>query len=274
MAIKLVCLDVDGTLIDSNGSIPEKNLTSIRRAINEKGVHFAIVSGRISQSAKELQERLGVTGGPVSSFGGCILEDENQNIIEEYTIDKLTALTVSRLSKKYNMTVITYLRHHWYEDGRGDTKWYKSEFEATDVKGIHLENIDNLIRQHEPNKFLVINDNEEIIRQFEAELNSICSGKLKTYLSWPKFLEVMPVDADKGTAAKGLMKYWGLKKEEVMAVGDYNNDLHMFKEAGVSVAVANAVQEVKDCATYVSPLSNEQGAVAEAVQRFILDAED
>lgn len=270
MAIKLVGLDVDGTLIDEHDNIPDVNLRAIKRAIDEKGVHFAIMSGRISQSAREYQKRLGVKGGPVSSLGGCLLEDEDGTILDEHTIDKFTALTVFTLSQKYNITLLTYLRHRWYHDASGDSKWFQSEKIATNVEGYYIESVPDLIRQHEPNKFLAISENTENLRQFSEQLNELCPGKVKTYLSWPQFLEVIPPKADKGTAILALMKYWGLKKEEVMVVGDFNNDLHMFEQAGVSVAVANAVDEVKQAATYVSPLTNVQGAVADAVEKFIL----
>lgn len=270
MAIKLVGLDVDGTLIDEHDNIPRVNLEAIKRAIEEKGVHFAILSGRISQSAREYQERLGEYGGPVSSLGGCLLEDEDGTILEEHTVDKFTALTVATLSKKYDITLLTYLRHHWYHDSSGDSKWFISEKTATNVAGTYVESVPDLIRQHEPNKFLAISDDPQHIKGFSEELNRLCPGKVKAYLSWPQFLEVIPPAADKGAAILALMKYWGLKKEEVMVVGDFNNDLHMFAQAGVSVAVANAVDEVKQAATYVSPLTNVQGAVADAVEKFIL----
>jgi len=169
------------------------------------------------------------------------------------------------------MTLLTYLRHNWYSDGSGNPKWFKSEFEATKVEGTFIPSIDDLIRQNEPNKFLVINDDHEKISLFAEELNRFCPGKVKTYLSWPEFLEVVPPKADKGAAVRSFMKYFNLNRDEVMVVGDFNNDIHMFKEAGVSVAVANAVDEVKQCATYVSPFTNVEGAVADAVNRFILD---
>ena len=86
----------------------------------------------------------------------------------------------------------------------------------------------------------------------------------------PTDLEIISADADKGEALLALAGELGIRREEVMAVGDGSNDLGLMKAAGLSVAMGNASQEIMDASDYVT-LDNEHDGVAEAVRRFVLD---
>ena len=96
-------------------------------------------------------------------------------------------------------------------------------------------------------------------------------GRLSIYRSEPFFIEVMARGVDKGAAIAGLIERLGLEREDVIACGDGLNDLSMIRYAGLGVAMANAQPEVKEAADVVT-LSNDEDGVAEAIERYILNA--
>lgn len=268
--IKLVCLDVDNTLLAHYTYIPQENIDSIAQA-SEKGVKFTIVSGRISQSTKHYMDLIGQKGA-ISSLGGCILEDSSGKIVEEFIIEKPIAEKVIELSRKWGITILFYHHKNWYTDCHADKKWIKSELAATGVEGIILPDLSKLLEEFCPNKFLAIGENHQNLNSFKEELEDFAGcGALNLFLSTADFLEVLPPSANKGQAVKSLCKYYGLKKEEVMSVGDYDNDIAMLDSSGIAVAVANATDNLKKHATYITQADCEHGAVAEAIIRFVLN---
>jgi len=269
--IKLVCLDVDGTLIDDHQSIPQCNIDEIRRA-QSKGVRIAITSGRMSLSTRYFMDMIG-TGGAVSSLGGGMLEDENGKIIEEYTLDAEISRKVNQLANDNRMTLYAYHHYKWYADRtKADPYWLESEKRLTNVAGTIVDNLQKeVLDKFNPNKFLVMHRDPQRVRKFVAFLEKELPdrSRINIFTSGPTYIEVVPPQAHKGNAVRGLCRYYNIPKENVMVCGDYFNDIFMFKEAGVSVAAANAPDEVKREATYVTKADNNQGMVAEAIRVFI-----
>lgn len=270
MSIKLICLDIDGTLVDDNKNIPPANLEEIRRAAS-LGIRIAITSGRISPSTQHYMKQLGITGA-VSSLGGAMLENENHEIIEEYTLDRETCSLVNELANSNGMTLYAYYHYHWYADGtKASPYWMNIEKTITTVRGIYVNDLQKeVLDKFCPNKFLVSEADYSKAVSFLKLLQDSCDpSKVKFFMSGPTYIEVMHPDADKGNAIRGLCRYYGLDKSEVMVCGDYYNDVFMFREAGISVAAANAPDDVKSQATYVTKLDNNQGVVADAIRHFI-----
>ena len=269
--IKLICLDVDGTLIDDHQVIPQCNIDEIRRA-QSKGVKIAITSGRMSLSTRYFMDQIGI-GGAVSSLGGGMLEDENGNIIEEYTLDAEISRKVNQLANDNKMTLYAYHHYKWYADRtKADPYWLESEKRLTNVAGTIVDDLQKeVLDKFNPNKFLVMHRDTKRVSDFveflEKELPD--RNRINIFTSGPTYIEVVPPHAHKGNAVRGLCRYYNIAKENVMACGDYFNDTYMFKEAGVSVAAANAPEEVKREATYVTKADNNQGVVAEAIRVFI-----
>jgi len=269
--IKLVCLDVDGTLIDNNLHIPQCNIDEIKRA-RSKGVIIAITSGRMSLSTRYFMDQIGI-GGAVSSLGGGMLEDENDRIIEEYTLDAEICRKVNQLANDNGMTLYAYRHYNWYADRtKADPYWLESEKRLTNVAGTIVNDLQKeVLDKFNPNKFLVMHRDPQRVKEFTAYLGKELPdrSRINIFLSGPTYIEVVPPQAHKGNAVRGLCRYYNIPKENVMVCGDYYNDVFMFREAGVSVAAANAPDEVKKAATYVTEADNTQGVVAEAIRVFI-----
>lgn len=269
--IKLICLDVDGTLVDDNKNIPKANLDEIKRAVS-KGIKIAITSGRISPSTKEYMDKIGVSGA-ISSLGGGMLEDEQGNIIEDHLLDAQLCRQVNFLANRDGMTLYAYHHYHWYADKtKADPYWLEIEKTITNVTGVLVEDLQKeVLDKLCPNKFLVMHRSPEKTLQYFDYLCKILPDRsiVNIFMSGPQYIEVVPPQSHKGNAVRGLCRYYGISRDNVMACGDYYNDIFMFREAAVSVAAANAPDDVKAEATYVTEADNNTGVVAEAIRTFI-----
>ena len=116
-------------------------------------------------------------------------------------------------------------------------------------------------------KCLIVGDPDRLI-PLESELCLQLQGRINVFRSEPYFLELVPQGIDKALSLGVLLEETGVKREEIIAMGDGYNDLSMIKFAGLGIAMGNAQEPVKKAADYIT-LSNEEDGVAEAIEKFI-----
>ena len=264
--IKLICLDVDNTLVDKDKNIPDQNLEAIRWAHTELGVHVAVNSGRISGSTRDYMERLGVYEA-FPSLGGCIVQNWDGSVIEEHIIDRQVARAVNLLARQTGCTNFVYHRDRWYLDP-GNDFWASSEFQATRVPGTFLDT-DAFLASTAPTKMLGVHTDPERTTKLEQLIRKDFSQYVDCFKSDPRFLEIVPKGINKGTAVRALCSFYGIERENVMSLGDFYNDLDMFRESSISVAMANAPEDVKSEASFVTKHDADHAGVAEAIYHFL-----
>lgn len=264
--IRLICIDVDNTLVDDSKNIPEGNRRAIRRACFEKGAHIAINSGRIAPSTRDYMERLGIQDA-FPSLGGCIVQDWDGSIIEEHFIDREVSLEINAVSREIGCTLFVYLHDNWYIDP-GNDFWARSEYNATKVRGI-VTDTDAFIRSQAPNKMLGVQIDPSRTDLLMERIAARFSSYIDCFKSDPKFLEIVPKGINKGTAVQALCRHYGIERCNVMSIGDYYNDMDMFRASGISVAMANAPDDIKRMVSYVTEADNIHCGVAEAISLFL-----
>ena len=264
--IKLICIDVDNTLVDDEKNIPEGNRQAIRRAHFEMGAHIAINSGRIAPSTRDYMERLGVHDA-YPSLGGCIVQDRDGSVIEEHFIDKEVSLEINAISREIGCTLFVYHHDRWYLDP-GNDYWAESEYNATKIRGI-ITDTDLFIRTQAPNKMLGVQMDPSRTDMLMERIAVKYSAYIDCFKSDPKFLEIVPKGVNKGTAVQALCRHYGIERCNVMSIGDYYNDMDMFRASGISVAMANAPDDIKKMVSYVTEADNIHCGVAEAISRFL-----
>ena len=109
-------------------------------------------------------------------------------------------------------------------------------------------------------------DNPDRINKYEKELPNLFP-ELYIVKSTPYFLEFSNPEASKYCAVKFLQKYWGLKDDEILTIGDQNNDISLLKAGGIKIAMGNATEELKECADYITDTVYNDGFIA-AVEEF------
>lgn len=265
--IKLICLDVDGTLADENKAVPQKNIEAIRWAHFEKGVHIAVLSGRIEPSVRNYMDILGINEA-VPSLNGCLVRTYDGKLIEENLIDPEAALGILEIAKSLDCAYFYYHHDRWCLNP-GHDYWLESEQKATGIMGT-VTDLESQIRRQTPNKILGVNSDPAKTLMLKRTIEERYGDKVDCVLSTALFLEIMPKGVNKGTAVDALCRHYNITRENVMAVGDYYNDVAMFRAAGVSVSMANAPKDIQEMTTYTTINDNGHCGVAEAIGKFIV----
>lgn len=263
--IKLITVDIDKTLIDDQMNIPQKNIDAIREAVN-KGVNVAIVSGRSSSSIIKYMNILSLKS-LIPSLGGCMLEEYDGTIIQDFSISCDVATSIYDIVKKHNEHTIAFRHRSWYTE-EDNTYWNEKEFEATHVEGVFV-NLRSFLEENEPNKIIMPCDKPDVIKQVLEELNNKFSNQVTCVLSSSKYLEIMPKNVDKGTSVNNMISYYHIKPTEVLAIGDYYNDLGMFKASYYKACPSNAPDDIKNLVDYVSCYDNNNAAVSDIIRHFL-----
>lgn len=266
MAVRIICCDIDGTLVTDDKRITEENRLWIKKAVEEKGVKFVLVSGRLLPAIRMVYEELGISG-PVSGFNGCALYDENDQVVLEHRMSEENLRTVIDVGRKCSMDLILFDGSSWCMEKReGFTYTQKRELYRRECE---IVDFDEFCRTRKANKVVTMAENRKDLYRFidalyEAGLNE---DRVSFYLS-TNFLEIMEGGFSKGTSVKDLSEYYHVPLSDIMAIGDDYNDIDMLEIAGVSVAVANAVPEALAAAKCTTASNNDSG-VAKAIAKFV-----
>lgn len=275
MTIKLICIDMDGTLLVDTQKVSEENKKAIKAAIS-KDVHVAITTGRLYGCAKLYSDSIGLKT-PIIASNGAFIGDINGDTIFENPLSEDNIRDFLRITSKYdlfsylttNSSILSFKEvpeDHMY-------KMLNKTLKKDDQIVFHtLDNIDSVYDFHDENILKGVSI-EKIdfckLNKAKEELKS-CSSDLEIVSSWDNNFEVMKKGSSKGDAVKQLSKFLNIDKKDIMCIGDSENDLSMIEYAGVGVAMGNASEEVKSKAKYVTD-TNVNSGVAKAIQKFVLN---
>lgn len=271
MGYKLICTDMDGTLLDDDFSISKENIEAIKNAI-KNGVKFALVTGRPYNVAKYFKDFLG-NDVYIIGTNGTYFEADNNVYKKE--------LTKLQLEKIYNVTQEYNLETHFkgnqilisngnITDNHPYKKINKKLQKKDRINIVENVNLNILLQKEQGNvlKAIAFSDDLESVISAKAKLKE--DESLEVVSSNRRNFEVMPKGTSKGSAVAKLANYLNISREYVICIGDNENDLSMINYAGLGIAVENATNEVKGEANYITT-SNNDSAVAEVIKRFILN---
>jgi len=263
---KMVCLDIDGTLLNSNHEITEKVKNTIRVIANEKKIPVILVSARMPKGITFLQKELGIKE-PIICYSGALILDKDNEVLAREFIDVSNIEKIYKLIRNNNIHMSLYKDDEWYIEELD--YWAKQESEITNIIP-NIIDFNKLIERWRregvgPSKILCMSNPKEI--NFLKE--NIYGNDLNIYPSKPTYLEIMPIKASKTSAINCLQKKFNIDKSEIIAVGDNYNDIDMLEYAGVGVAMGNAPEEVKRHADDIT-LTNDKDGVAEALIKYVI----
>lgn len=271
MKYKLLCTDMDGTLLNNEKMVSEETLEAIKLA-HEKGAKIAITTGRIFTSAKYYGHLLGIKAPIIASNGAYIREGDN--VIYKCILGVENCKELLKIFKKHNL-----IPHFYTANGifAGDEK-YTSRFYAKtnqvvpDEFKINIEQTSQwqeIFLEHSEDilKAVAIDDDLEKLKKAKEEIRNL--GKYEVVSSFSNNFEVMNKNVSKGRAVKMLTEHFNVTKDEVIAIGDSENDLSMICYAGLGVAMGNGDDLVKKAAQYITD-TNENDGVKKVIDKFIL----
>lgn len=275
MSIKLITLDLDGTLLDSKGKIPENNRYYLKKFVGKGGI-VALASGRMTDRVSIFADKLGID---------CPLIIYNGAMVKLRKVEKRKMIFHRPVPAKYSDWIIDYClknKFHlnfYYNDklyARKDASLKKYADIYSKQTGSKYHFIDDLtvFKGKQPTKLILITDsrNKNIKRTRDYQyrfFNKKFDGKLKIVRTNPEYLEFMNKNVDKGVALKKLADFYRIKKEEIVSFGDGENDIEMMKFCRFSVAPRYASEKVKKVATIVSNLTNNDGFVGEFLKLVV-----
>ena len=267
--IKLICCDIDGTLIRDDKSLSQENVRWIRKAVDEKEVLFSIVSGRMYTALSHFYDKIHITGFS-SCINGTLLMSPDGKVIRNHPINPESAGKVVSVQRKSNVEMLAVEIDEWFTESR-EGYLYKSKI-GIYRKDCHICSFKkNGLGSIHPNKLLFMSPDKEKLIGVENEIKLLLSSPDElTFYSGTDFLEIMPSGINKGTGIDDICGYLGIRHEEVFAIGDDANDIEMFGKVGFPIAMGNALESARKAAKF-STDTNENDGVAKAIQRFLFD---
>ena len=263
MTVKLIASDMDDTLLNSDTKISERNAAAIRKAI-DAGIIFMIATGRMYVSVKPYADSLGLDVPLVTYNGALVKGSKSGKVFYEHPLKLQTALELLAYCKEKDYYIQSY---------QGDALWVKelTEFSAfyTRISGVPATPVGEKLYHPEaaPYKLLAMTKPENF-QEVWQDIQRQFAGKVVVTSSRDNFLELMEPGVNKWNAVKAVAEFYGIKPEEIMCIGDSNNDLSMIENAGTGVAVANAKPAVRAAAKIVTA-SNDEDGVAQVIERVL-----
>lgn len=270
--IKLIAVDLDGTLMPSSQIIGEETILAVRRAVG-LGILIVLASGRCYQSAHQVQKTLGVEGHPMILHNGALLQSEKTGLktIAAIPMPVLERFYAASLSNGWKISVVFGNCHKVYANNKDEFNWFvMREYNLTEPEFAgDFSPYASCGKVWAPNKILATGENlphtRALVRQMQAEFGE----ELSILMAGERYIDIAPLGISKGVALKELMAELSLSSGDVMAIGDSDNDLSMLKLAGTPVAMANALESVKRQARYITR-SNEEDGVGKAIEKYAL----
>ncbi|NDR60123.1 sugar-phosphatase [Fructilactobacillus sanfranciscensis] len=267
MDIKLIAIDIDGTLLNEKNELAQATIDAIKAAA-AKGIKVALCSGRPLSGIRPYLKPLGIEGDEqyAIAFNGSVTETVSGKLISKMGINYEDFLQIEMMSREMGVHFQIETLKEIIVTNRNISPY--STFEAGLVRlPIHFRTPEEITREDDIIKMMYTDEEDKIQYAMDNLPNSI-KQRMQVVRSMPFFLEFVNSHAGKGTALKNLAEKLGLTADNVMAIGDQGNDHSMIEYAGLGVAMGNGIKENKDIAQFVTKTNSEDG-VAFALNKFI-----
>ena len=259
--IKAVFIDIDETLTNSQREVTEKTKLEIKKCV-ENGVKIILTSGRSRREAMDFQEQIGTSPYIVSSNGASAYDAENGVEIYNERIDPQMVLQLIKHSRengyriKLNYKDLLVMNEAAYPDEKDK----EVSYEELERVAVEEQVVQCVITSTDFEKMKVFRDyikNECVGIAVANESKRFKNPDLKPSRNY--YCDVASVKVSKGNAVKAVCEYFEIKPEEIVTIGDGENDLSMFELTPNSVAMGNSLPEIKEKANYVTDSNDEDG---------------
>lgn len=270
--IKLLAIDMDGTLLNEEKHIDTPQKEAVQKAI-EAGIKVVLCTGRplfgVLPVYGELElEKYNLDEYVILNNGCSLRKTTNWELLDNKEITKEDVIYLDKLRKGYNLDLTVSNDNDYFVVGDKANKYTIEDGKLVyvDIKPISLEEATS--RKHKFFKSMYLGEEEEIQR-FKNDNENLLKDKYDAVLSQIHIFEMLPFGTNKAAALKELAEKLGIEREEIMTIGDGNNDVEMLEFAGIGVAMGNGTESAKKAANYVTD-TNENHGVAKAIEKYIL----
>lgn len=263
MKIKMIASDMDDTLLNDDRQISPRNLAAIKKALSA-GIVFTLATGRMYRSIKPFAEQLHLDV-PLISYNGALVKGALSEVVyANYPLNLKTALAALAYCKEKNYYVQVYLDEELLVKEENEFSRMYSRISGVPTTAVG-EEVYHITKA--PHKLLLMTESKDFMAAWQ-DVETRFKGRIDVTSSKDNFLELMEPGVNKWVAVKTLADSYGIKPEEIMCIGDSNNDLAMIRNAGLGVAVANAKPQVQQAAKLITA-SNHNDGVALAIENIL-----
>lgn len=261
--IKLIVIDIDGTLVDMHGQVGEKTLL-LAKELKKLGIFCTLSSARSYHYSSHIAEDLDITI-PFVTLDGALIKDIKGNVVFKGTLKRKLIDKVIKLAEANYGKVTMCDEHNLFVTPRNAvvkeyTKLSAPVKEVADFSGVN-DILELLVYCEDKASLRAIRDNIKFPNTIGISLNVTKSPTHEYYL-----LTIKKKISDKLASVKRLVKHLGMKRHNVAVIGDWHNDMPLFDYGAYNIAVQNAIPELKRKADYVTRSTNNEDAVGEVLE--------
>lgn len=284
--IKLLALDLDGTLLDSSGKIPEANKLAITQA-EEKGVLVTICTGRRFRDAIPVALELNLNAPIICHNGTLIKFADTLETVSFSLLETQTVFEIIKVGKEFGGDALVSCNPNTKGTLLYDTisnqniplqkyiEWSKRLHGTEAEEAIHhVEKLEEVVQQEEVIHISFSGTCQPMLELQKTLENELLDNVNILATTYPQLdftlLDILPPNTSKGSGLEKLALSNGLKSQNVMAIGDNFNDVEMLDFAGTGIVMGNALPDLLENEKYQTTLSNDESGVAEAIKKFIL----
>ncbi len=263
--IKLVLADVDGTLVTEQKELTARAQAAVRK-LSERGIQFAITSGRPPRGMAMLTEPLALTT-PIAGFNGGVFTHPDLSVIESHTLAPEATRQTIALIRKHGLDAWLYTGTDWLIRKQDAPHVAREQWTVKFPPKVVAEFADADLDQAV--KIVGVSDDHDLLAKVETEVQKALGEHASAARSQPYYLDVTNPEANKGGVVAYLCRVLKVAPEAVATLGDQPNDVLMFRKTGFSIAMGNSGDDVKKQASAVTDSYNDEG-FAKAIERFVL----
>ena len=238
--IKLLAIDLDGTLLNSFHEISAQNIQAIKEA-QEQGIKVIIATGRPEQLCKTVVKQLDITDDIIVSNGGVIGHPFKKSSIYSKTLYEDIVRNVIEYCERNNIIHLIYTKEAIISKPNFRVDFFQNRNkDLPEDEHVIFKDVDEYekIYNVKPNKILIVEENKKKFNEAKQYFKDMKDTSIVS--SQTTFIDVSPKDVSKGTALEIYAKHLGLSQAEVAAIGDQDNDIAMLQYAGTAIAMENA----------------------------------
>lgn len=271
MKYKLMCIDVDGTLVDSNKDLPEENKKAIQEAC-KAGLNVAIASGRAPASVKEILDDLDIEGYGICLNGAYIIDGSEE--VSRYVFNDEQVDIIRKVVEKYDVRSFFATSTLNITNKEPSGGWLKA-IQKSVVKQKELvvcnnDELKNKLDNYRDSllKVSIMEEDDDIYHKVREELEN--TNIFDVAKSDTHYIDINVKGVNKSKGVKDLAQHLNIDLSEVICIGDNENDIEMIKVGGLGVAMANSCKKLLEICDAVT-LSNNECGVAKVIYDYVLD---
>ena len=261
---RLAAIDLDGTLLNEHYKLSEENCEAVME-LSESGVIVILASGRMHATILPFARIMSLESPIISYNGAMVKEIKTGELVYHIPISHPIAKEIIEYCVQHGLHLNFYNDDILYV--RELNRWSKLYDTRTGATSHPIRDL-SFFSGKEPTKLQIVDAPEKIDSLF-VEFSNWLQDRLYITKTQPEYLEFMNPEVSKGSALTAVANKLGIPKEKIIAFGDGYNDVSLMKAAGFSIAMGNSVNEILECASYVTD-TNEENGVATAIRKLLL----